>query len=58
MDEADRLCDRIGIVDEGALVAEGTPARLKATVGSQSLVIRFAPDAPARRVAAVRNRPQ
>jgi ABC-2 type transport system ATP-binding protein len=37
MDEADRLCDRIGIVDEGALVAEGTPARLKATVGSQSL---------------------
>jgi ABC-2 type transport system ATP-binding protein len=55
MDEADRLCDRIGIIDRGELVAEGTPATLKGNVGSQSLVIRFAPDASAPRVAAVRN---
>jgi ABC-2 type transport system ATP-binding protein len=32
MDEADRLCDRVGIVDRGELVAEGTPAALKSTV--------------------------
>jgi ABC-2 type transport system ATP-binding protein len=32
MDEADRLCDRIAIVDKGRLVALDTPARLKASV--------------------------
>ena len=37
MDEADRLCDRIGIVDRGSIVAEGTPAALKAAVGTGSL---------------------
>lgn len=37
MDEADRLCDRLGIIDRGRLVAEGTPATLKAAVGSDSL---------------------
>jgi ABC-2 type transport system ATP-binding protein len=33
MDEADRLCDRIAIVDKGRLVALDTPAALKASVG-------------------------
>src|SRR5690606_34579804 len=28
MEEAERLCDRIGIIDEGHLVAEGTRAEL------------------------------
>ncbi len=32
MDEADRLCDRIAIVDEGHLVALDTPTALKASV--------------------------
>lgn len=32
MDEADRLCDRIAILDEGKIVALDTPARLKAMV--------------------------
>jgi ABC-2 type transport system ATP-binding protein len=32
LDEADRLCGRIGILDGGRLAAEGTPARLKADV--------------------------
>jgi ABC-2 type transport system ATP-binding protein len=32
MDEAEALCDRIGIVDRGALVAHGTPAALKSAV--------------------------
>ncbi len=33
LDEADRLADRIAIVDRGALVAEGTPGELKARAG-------------------------
>ena len=37
MDEADRLCDRLGIIDHGRVVAEGTPAALKASVHSDSL---------------------
>jgi len=32
MQEGDRLCDRIAIIDRGRVVAEGTPAALKAAV--------------------------
>ena len=37
MEEADRLCGRIAIVDRGQIVAEGTPAGLKAAVESVTL---------------------
>ena len=33
MDEAERLADRVAIVDQGRLVAEGTPAQLTGTAG-------------------------
>jgi ABC-2 type transport system ATP-binding protein len=33
LEEADVLADRVGIIDHGHIVAEGTPAELKATVG-------------------------
>ena len=33
MEEAERLCDRVGIIDEGRLVAEGTRRELVARVG-------------------------
>jgi ABC-2 type transport system ATP-binding protein len=33
MEEAERLCDRVGIIDEGRLVAEGTRRELVAAVG-------------------------
>src|SRR5690606_24784590 len=33
MEEAERLCDRVGIIDEGRLVAEGTRRELVAQVG-------------------------
>jgi ABC-2 type transport system ATP-binding protein len=36
MAEADRLCDRIGILDGGRLVAEDTPDGLKARVGRET----------------------
>jgi ABC-2 type transport system ATP-binding protein len=38
MDEADKLCDRIAIVDHGTLVAMGTPAELKASVAGANVV--------------------
>jgi len=38
MEEAERLCDRIGIIDEGLLAAEGTRRELVATIGEQDLV--------------------
>jgi len=36
MQEADRLCDRIAIIDEGAIVALDTPENLKAMVPAQN----------------------
>jgi ABC-2 type transport system ATP-binding protein len=38
MDEADRLCDRIAIVDHGLLVALDTPAKLKDSVPGADIV--------------------
>jgi ABC-2 type transport system ATP-binding protein len=47
MDEADRLCDRIAIVDHGNLVALDTPMALKRTVpGSNVIEVQFV-NAPA-----------
>jgi ABC-2 type transport system ATP-binding protein len=37
MEEADRLCDRIAIIDHGRIVAEGTPLELKAATESMTL---------------------
>jgi ABC-2 type transport system ATP-binding protein len=33
LEEADKLCNRLAIIDEGLIVTEGTPAELKATMG-------------------------
>lgn len=38
MEEAERLCDRIGIIDQGRLIAEGTRAELVAGVGEATVV--------------------
>ena len=38
MEEADKLCDRIAIVDHGTLVAMGTPAELKKSVAGANVV--------------------
>jgi ABC-2 type transport system ATP-binding protein len=42
LDEADRLADRIAVVDRGTVVAEGTPGELKASVGAGTLQVRLA----------------
>jgi ABC-2 type transport system ATP-binding protein len=37
LEEADVLADRVGIIDQGRIVAEGTPAELKAEIGRPSV---------------------
>jgi ABC-2 type transport system ATP-binding protein len=38
LDEAERLCDRIGIIDHGAILAEGTLAELRQAAGEREIV--------------------
>src|SRR5688500_7314610 len=38
MEEAERLCDRVAIVDHGRIIAEGTPRELVAGLGAQQIV--------------------
>jgi ABC-2 type transport system ATP-binding protein len=38
MDEAQRLCDRVAIIDHGTLIALGTPAELIASLGGDLVV--------------------
>jgi ABC-2 type transport system ATP-binding protein len=42
LEEADELADRIGVLDGGRLVAEGTAAELKARVGTEVLELTIA----------------
>jgi ABC-2 type transport system ATP-binding protein len=44
LDEADRLADRIAVLDQGTLVAQGTPAELKRLVSGSHVRLRFAND--------------
>src|SRR5579859_6222234 len=46
MDEAERLCDRVAIMDHGKVIALGTPQQLIASVGGEHIV-EFALDADA-----------
>jgi ABC-2 type transport system ATP-binding protein len=39
LEEADVLADRVGIIDHGRIVAEGTPAQLKAEIGRSTVEV-------------------
>ncbi len=41
LDEADQLADRIAVIDQGTVIAEGTPGQLKASVGAGTLRVRL-----------------
>jgi ABC-2 type transport system ATP-binding protein len=41
LDEADRLAERIAVIDQGRVIAEGTPRELKTQVGGERLEIRL-----------------
>ncbi len=38
MEEAERLCDRVGIIDEGKIIAEGTRRELTAKIGQRDRI--------------------
>ncbi|MDY7106570.1 MAG: ATP-binding cassette domain-containing protein [Actinomycetota bacterium] len=42
LEEADALADRVGIIDRGRIVAEGTPAELKRRIGTDVIVVTVA----------------
>jgi ABC-2 type transport system ATP-binding protein len=41
LDEADRLADRVAVIDQGLVIAEGTPEELKTQVGGERLDIHL-----------------
>ena len=41
LEEADRLADHVAIIDHGFIVAEGTPAELKASIGADVVTVSF-----------------
>ena len=47
MEEAERLCDRVAVVDHGKIIAQGTPAELIASLHAPHIV-EFASDPPLR----------
>ena len=55
MEEADRLCSRVAITDEGKIVVEGQPEELKRSIGSDTVILSLQEtgeesDGPRRRV--------
>jgi ABC-2 type transport system ATP-binding protein len=47
LEEADELAGRVGILSAGHLVAEGTPAQLKRSLGGDAVVVEVDGDDPA-----------
>ena len=56
LEEADVLADRVGIIDHGHIVAEGTPEQLKAEIGRSSIEAVPAEDEDRERLQAVLGR--
>jgi ABC-2 type transport system ATP-binding protein len=42
LEEADRLAERLAVIDRGRVIAEGTSAELKSSIGSNALHVRLA----------------
>jgi ABC-2 type transport system ATP-binding protein len=51
LEEADELADRVGILNAGRLVAEGTPTELKRSIGNDVIIARLDGNAAAARAA-------
>lgn len=48
MDEADKLCDTIAIIDNGEIIVSGTPTELKSNVGGDTVIFTFLSEETAR----------
>jgi len=48
MDEADKLCDMIAIIDNGKIIVTGTPPELKSSVGGDMIDLTFVSEETAR----------
>src|SRR2546421_3218029 len=57
MDEAERLCDRVAVVDHGRVIALGSPAELIARLGGEHLIEVVLADGQAVEEAALRSLP-
>jgi ABC-2 type transport system ATP-binding protein len=55
LEEADKLCDRLAIIDNGRIVAEGTPERLKGEMGHDVVTVSLEGADPAATEAALRD---
>src|SRR5690349_22003801 len=49
MDEAERLCERVAIMDHGKIIAQGSPRELVASIGVEH-VLEFSADSAAQRL--------
>lgn len=56
LEEADRLADRLAVIDQGRVIAEGTSRELKASVGGRALHVRVADAAQAAAARAILGR--
>jgi len=55
LEEADQLCDRVAIIDDGRIVNQGTPSELKSELGSDVLTIGLDPQEHGRARIALEN---
>ena len=53
LEEADRLADRIAVIDQGRVIAEGTPATLKSDLGGTVVAVTMTAPAVAARAAGI-----
>jgi ABC-2 type transport system ATP-binding protein len=49
MDEADKLCDRVAIIDAGKVIVDGSPRRLKGSIGGELITLKINPRNPTRK---------
>jgi len=53
LEEADQLCDRLSVIQDGSVVADGTPETLKRRVGGEILDVELAEPAESERAVAI-----